>query len=82
MDNKLKIINLISILGIGIYELVIDLETSLGVFNSIAYYKNDEKVYLYSYNDGDDFELEVDFEDLSENDQISIVYYLNQIAYN
>ena len=50
---KNKIIQLIKILGIGINELVIDINLECGSFESIEWDKESDKVWLHIFEDED-----------------------------
>jgi hypothetical protein len=79
---KRKIIKIIRILGIGYHELIIDLETKYGTFNSIEWIKSDNKVWLHMFSDDDDFQLSFDFDDLDDEDKYLIFLFLSSIAWN
>ena len=78
---KNEIINMIKILGIGVLELVIDFDLDLGSFNSIEWDKTNNKIYLHIFED-DDLDIVQDFDDLSEEDQMSVYITLASILYN
>jgi hypothetical protein len=78
---KRKIIKIIRILGIGHHELVMDLETKYGTFNSIEWIKPENKVWLHMFSD-DDFQLSFDFDDLDDEDKYLIFLFLSSIAWN
>ena len=67
---KRKLAKVIRILGIGLNELVIDIETSVAIFNSIEWSKSE------------DIQLTFDFDDLDIIDQYIIFSLLSSIAYN
>lgn len=77
---KNKIINLIKILGIGVNELVITLPLSIGTFDTIEFDPDTNSVFLHLF-EKDDYDMVVDFEDLSEDDQLQ-VYQILSIIYN
>ena len=80
---KRKIIKIIRILGIGHHELVMDLETKYGTFNSIEWIKPENKVWLHMFSDDDDdFQLSFDFDDLDDEDKYLIFLFLSSIAWN
>ncbi len=66
---KKKVIKLIHILGIGLSELIIDIELGFITINSIEWVKSENKVYLYVFDDESDMELSFDFDDLSKEDR-------------
>lgn len=77
---KEKIIELIKILGIGITELVIDIDLSLGNFNTIEWNRKKNKVYLHIFLE-DDIDISVDFEELPHDDQM-IIYKALSVIWN
>jgi hypothetical protein len=77
---KNKIVQLIKILGIGIHELVIDINLDCGSFESIEWNKEEDKIYLHIFED-EDIDITFDFEELSEEDQLKL-YQILSILYN
>ena len=77
---KNKIIQLIKILGIGINELVLDINLDCGSFESIEWNKEEDKIYLHIFED-EDIDITFDFEELSEEDQLKL-YQILAIFYN
>ena len=77
---KNKIVQLIKILGIGIHELVIDINLDCGSFESIEWNKEEDKIYLHIFED-EDIDITFDFEELSEEDQLKL-YQILAIFYN
>jgi len=77
---KEKIILLIKILGFGLNEIVIDIQTNIAIFNTIEFDEEYYKIYLHIFKE-DDYEVIVDFDDLTEIDQLSI-YKTLSIIYN
>ena len=77
---KKNVIELIKILGIGLYELVMDIEVGDVVFNSIEWVREEDKVYLHVFKDGN-YDYSYDFDDLTE-DQQTIIYYRLYVIYN
>jgi len=78
---KNKVASIIKILGIGLTELIMDFELELYDFNSIEYDEKSDKIYLHIFED-DDLDITYDFDDLSEDDQLSIYVTLSSILYN
>jgi hypothetical protein len=78
---KKKVAQMIRIMGIGLYEIVITLETSVGVFDSIEYDKQDNKIYLHMFV-GKDLDIMYDFDDLTKDDKNSVYITLASILYN
>lgn len=78
---KKKVIQIIKILGIGLNELIIDIELESITINSIEWSPDDNNVYLHVF-DEDDIDLEFNFDELPKNDQSIIFTQLSQITYN
>ena len=79
---KKKVINMVRIMGIGMNELIIDLNTSVAIFNSIEWVKSENKLYLHIFHDDDDIQISFDFDDLSKDDKLEIYVILSSILYN
>ncbi len=77
---KNKIVQLIKILGIGINELVIDINLECGNFETIEWNQEDDKIYLHIFED-EDIDITFDFDELTEQDQLKI-YQVLSILYN
>lgn len=77
---KEKVRDLIRILGIGLYELVIDINVGDITFNSIEWVEDEEIILLHIF-DEDDMDYFIDFEELSTENQI-IIYKSLSIIYN
>jgi len=77
---KNNVVQLIKILGIGIYELVIDINLSCGNFETIEWNQEEDKIYLHIFHD-EDFDITIDFDDIPEEDQLKI-YQVLSILYN
>lgn len=78
---KRKVATTIKILGIGLTELVMDFELDVYTFNSIEWVEDENKIYLHIFED-DDLDISYDFDDLSDDDQLSIYVTLSSILYN
>ena len=78
---KKKVIQIIKILGIGLNELIIDIELESITINSIEWSPDDNKVYLHVFEE-DDVDLEFNFDELPKPDQKTIFTQLSQITYN
>lgn len=77
---KSELVSLIRILGIGCTELVIDIDLERIVINSVEFREPDE-VYLHHFTDyGFDFEIE--FDDISLEDQKIVFWELKSLLYN
>ena len=79
---KRKISKIIKILGIGLTELVIDIDLSLGTFNSIEWIKSENKIWLHMFHEDDDIQISFDFDDLDKIDKYVVYTLLSSIAYN
>ena len=79
---KRKIAKIIKILGIGLNELVIDFELSIGLFNSIEWSKSENKIWLHIFHDEENIDIIFDFDDLDDFDKYIIYTLLSSIAYN
>ena len=77
---KEKVRDLIKILGIGLCELVIDINVGDMTFNSIEWLEKEEVILLHIFED-DDIDYFIDFEELSTEIQI-IIYKNLAIIYN
>jgi hypothetical protein len=69
-------------MGIGLNELIIDIELSFATFNSIEYVKAENKIYLYIMHEDEDIEISYDFDDLNKEDKYLIYILLASILYN
>ena len=79
---KKKVAKMILIMGIGLTELVIDIDLSFATFNSIEYVKSENKIYLYIMHEDEDIEISYDFDDLDKEDKYLIYILLASILYN
>lgn len=77
---KEDIINIIKILGIGIKELVLDIDLGFFYVNSIEFREPNE-VILHSFED-DETDVEVNFDDLEERYQKHVWLLLSVLLYN
>ena len=78
---KEKVARMIMIMGIGLMEIVIDIETSVATFNSIEYVKEENKIYLHVFS-GSDLDIAHDFDDLEKDDKLLVYITLASILYN
>lgn len=69
-------------MGIGLTELVMDIDLSFATFNSIEYVKAENKIYLYIMREDDDLEISYDFDDLDKEDKYIVYVSLASILYN
>lgn len=79
---KKKVVNIIKILGIGLNEIVIDIDLSLGTFNSIEWVNSENKIWLHMFHEDHDIQISFDFDDLDKRDKYTIHTLLSSIAYN
>lgn len=75
---KSEVINLIKIIGFGIPEIVIKLETDTATFDSIEL-DIDNNIYLHMFNGG--FDATIDWDAITKYDQRKI-YNILSIIYN
>ncbi len=78
MKNKVK--DLILILGMGINELVIDINVGETTFNSIEWSAEEDKILMHIFEE-DDYDYFCDFEELTSEQQL-LVYKSLSIIYN
>jgi hypothetical protein len=79
---KRKVAKIIQILGIGLSEIVVDIDLSLGTFNSVEWIKSENKVWLHMFHEDDDIQISFDFDDLDKIDKYIVYTLLASIAYN
>jgi hypothetical protein len=79
---KRKVAKMILIMGIGLNELIMDIELSFATFNSIEYVKAENKIYLYIMHEDEDIEISYDFDDLDKEDKYFVYISLATILYN
>jgi hypothetical protein len=79
---KRKTAKMILIMGIGLTELIMDIELSFATFNSIEYVKSENKIYLYIMHEDEDIEISYDFDDLDKDDKYLVYISLASILYN
>jgi hypothetical protein len=79
---KRKVAKMILIMGIGLTELIMDIELSFATFNSIEYVKSENKIYLYIMHEDEDIEISYDFDDLDKEDKYLVYISLASILYN
>jgi len=77
---KEEIINVIKILGIGVKELILDIDLGFFYVNSIEFIEPDE-IILHSFED-DDTDVELNFDDLEEKHQKHLWLILSVLLYN
>jgi len=75
-----KIIQIIKILGIGVNELIIDIELDSITINSIEWIQSSNKVVVHIFDE--DYDIEMDFDDLSDENQLIILKTLSALIYN
>lgn len=78
---KKEVIKAIRIMGVGTKELIMDFSLSVGLFNSIEWVSDTNRLILHMF-DMNDFDLSVDWEDLSADDRLEVYVVLMSILYN
>lgn len=73
-----KAIYLIKTIGIGVYEIIINIELSFLTINSIEFDEKADCIFLHAFEE-DDFDLIFDFDDLNEEDMLRIIKVLDRI---
>lgn len=76
---KEDIINVIRILGVGLTELILEIDLGFFVINSVEYREPDE-IILHSFKDDVDYEM--NFDELGESYQKYIHKLLTILVYN
>ena len=78
---KKEVVKAIRIMGVGTTEILMDFSLSVGFFNSIEWVKHDNRVvlHMFAFND---FDLSVDWSDLSRDDKLEVYVVLRSILYN
>lgn len=79
---KKKVAKMILIMGIGLTELIVDLDLGIAIFNTIEYVKSENKIYLHIFHEDEDMELTYDFDDLDKEDKYLVYITLASILYN
>ena len=79
---KKKVVKIIKVLGIGLNEIIIDIDLSLGVFNSIEWVNSENKIWLHMFHEDHDIQISFDFDDLDNRDKNTVHTLLSSIAYN
>ena len=79
---KREVAKIIQILGIGLTEIILDIDLSLGTFNSIEWIKSENKIWLHMFHEDDDIQISFDFDDLDKIDKYIVYTLLASIAYN
>lgn len=78
---KREVIKAIRIMGVGTTEILMDFSLSVGFFNSIEWIKSDNRIVLHMFT-LNDFDLSVDWSDLSRDDKLEVYVVLCSILYN
>jgi hypothetical protein len=79
---KRKVAKIVQILGIGLTEIIVDIDLSLGTFNSVEWVKSENKIWLHMFHEDDDIQISFDFDDLDKIDKYIVYTLLASIAYN
>jgi hypothetical protein len=75
---KRKVILLIEDIGLGVFQIIIDIQLSFIKTSSIEFNKGSGAIFLHAFED-DGFDLVFDFDDLSIDDMFKIIEVLNSI---
>lgn len=78
---KKEVIKAIRIMGVGTTELLMDFSLGVGYFDSIEWIKSDNRVVLHMFAQND-FDLSVDWDDLTYEDKLEVFVVLRSILYN
>lgn len=76
---KREIIKILKILGVGCTEVLINIELKSFLINSIELLNND-KIVLHVFVE--DYDIEVDFDDVDDLEKITIYQTLTSFLYN
>lgn len=76
---KKELISLVKILGLGLTELVIDIDLDYITINSIEYRDPDE-IWIHHFDNNLDYEIE--FEEIPDNYQKRIFNEIKSLLYN
>lgn len=76
---KEDLINTIRILGIGLNEIIVDIDLNTFMVNSIEY-RSPNEIILHSFTG--DFDYEVDFDELDEVHQKYVCMLISILLYN
>lgn len=74
---KRRLIKSIELLGLGMIELVYDIELSEIIINTIEYDKVNNLILLHVFND--ELDMIYDFDGLSDSDKLIIIKSLDRI---
>lgn len=74
---KRRLIKLIKLLGLGMIELVYDIELSEIIINTIEYDKVNNLILLHVFND--ELDMIYDFDSLPDSDKLIIIKSLDRI---
>lgn len=77
---KKKVIQIIKIIGFGVNELLVEIDTGTVIYHSVEWDPSSNKVFLHVFND--DLDIEFDFDDMDKNLQREIYIKLAQLIYN
>lgn len=80
-NYKNKIIPIVRIVGITLDEILVDIEIEWITIHSVEWRRSDNKVYVHTFLE-DDYDIEMDFEDLPIEDQKLIYTTLAQYTLN
>ena len=77
---KKRISQIIKIMGIGMDELIIDIDLLDYTINSIEWSESENKIYLHIFHS--DLDIEIDFDDISKENKKILLLSLSQLIYN
>lgn len=77
-----EVVKLIRILGIGLCELIININLDYTTVNSIEFSKKENKIYVNVWLESDNVEIQYDYDDLSEFNQKIIYQTLSNLINN
>jgi len=77
---KKKLMGILKILCVDTSEIVIDIQLEAVEINSIEIFEGE--IILHNFNLYEDLDLEINFEDISEKDKMTIINNLSGLLYN
>ena len=79
--KKDEVIKLVKILGIGLNELVITINLDGIIIDTIEYDKKTNKLFVNAWVT-DEMEIQINYDDLNEKNQMMIYYTLSSLVNN
>lgn len=77
---KKKLMDILKILCVDTSEIVIDIQLEAVEINSIEIF--DGEIILHNFSLYEDLDLEINFDDISEKDKMTIINNLSGLLYN